>query len=65
MPGPVVIFQEGPGGANDEAAAETRVQDVALVRVPPLEHVVDVGEAHDQRIGTEATRQMVHRTREI
>ena len=65
MPGPVVVFQKGPGGANYESTAVARVQGVALVRVPPQEHVVDVGEAHDQRIGAEATRQMVHRTREI
>ena len=60
MPGSVVSFQEGPVGANDEPASEARVQDVALVRVPPEEHVVDVGEAHCQRIGTEAARPMVH-----
>ena len=64
MPGPVVVFQEGPGGANDEPAPVARVQDVAFVRVPLEEHVVNVGEAHDRRIGTEATRQMVHWTRE-
>ena len=64
MPGPVVVFQEGPGGANDEPTPVARVQGVAFVRVPPEEHVVDVGEAHDLRIGTEATRQMVHRARE-
>ena len=64
MPGPVVVFQEGPDGADDEAATVARVQDVALVRVPPEEHVVDVGEAHCLRIGTEATRQMVHRALE-
>ena len=60
MPGPVVVFQEGPGGADDEPTPVARVQDVALVRVPPEEHVVDVGEAHCQRIGTEAARPMVH-----
>ena len=59
-----MVFQEGPGGANDEPTSVARVQDVAFVRVPPEEHVVDVGEAHDLRVGTEATRQMVHRTRE-
>ena len=64
MPGSVVSFQEGPVGADDEPAPEARVQDVALVRVPPEEHVVDVGEAHCQRIGTEAARQMVHRALE-
>ena len=64
MPGHVVVFQEGPGGADDEPTPVARVQDVALVRVPPEEHVVDVGEAHCQRIGTEAARQMVHRALE-
>ena len=59
-----MVFQEGPGGANDEPTSVARVQDVAFVRVPLEEHVVNVGEAHDRRIGTEATRQMVHRTRE-
>ena len=59
-----MVFQEGPGGANDESTPEARVQDVAVVRVPPDEHVVDVGEAHDMRISTEATRQMIHRALE-
>lgn len=59
-----MVFQEGPGGANDEPTPVARVQDVAFVRVPLEEHVVDVGETHDLRIGTEATRQMVHRARE-
>ena len=59
-----MVLQEGPGGANDEPAPVARVQDVAFVRVPLEEHVVNVGEAHDRRIGTEATRQMVHWTRE-
>ena len=64
MPGPVVVFQEGPGGADDEPTSVARVQDVALVRVPPEEHVVDVGVAHDVRIHAEATRLMVHRALE-
>ena len=64
MPGSVVSFQEGPVGADDEPAPEARVQDVALVRVPPEEHVVDVGVAHDVRIYAEATRLMVHRALE-
>ena len=57
-------FQEGPGGADDEPASVARVQGVALVRVPPEEHVVDVGVAHDVRIHAEATRLMVHRALE-
>ena len=64
MPGSVVVFQEGPGGADDEPASVARVQDVALVRVPPEEHVVDVGVAHDVRVEAEATRLMIHRTLE-
>ena len=64
MPGSVVSFQEGPVGADDEPAPEARVQDVALVRVPPEEHVVDVGVAHDVRVEAEATRLMIHRAPE-
>ena len=64
MPGHVVGFQEGPGGADDEPASVARVQGVALVRVPPEEHVVDVGVAHDVRVEAEATRLMIHRALE-
>ena len=64
MPGHVVVFQEGPGGADDEPTPVARVQDVAFIRVPPEEHVVDVGVAHDVRIHAEATRLMVHRALE-
>ena len=64
MPGPVVSFQEGPGGANDEPTSVARVQEVALVSVPPEEHVVDVGVAHGVRVEAEATRLMIHRALE-
>ena len=64
MPGHVVIFQEGPGGTDDEPAAVARIQNVALVHVPPAKHVSDVGEAHGVRVHAEATRLMIHRTLE-
>ena len=60
-----MVFQEGPVGANDEPAPVARVQNVALVRVPPLEHVSDVGVAHNVRVQAEATRLMVHWALEI
>ena len=59
-----MVFQEGPGGADDEPAPVARVQDVALVHVPPVKHVIDVGVAHDVRVHAEATRLMVHRALE-
>ena len=65
MPGQAVVFQEGPVGANDESAPVARVEDVALVCVPPVEHVSDVGVAHNVRKQAEATRLMVHWALEI
>ena len=59
-----MVFQEGPGGADDEPAAVARVQHVALVHVPPVKHVSNVGVAHGVRVYAEATRLMVHRALE-
>ena len=59
-----MVFQEGPGGTDDEPAPVARKQYVALVHVPPVKHVGDVGVAHGVRVHAEAARLMVDRALE-